>query len=170
MFFSEVETIQRMRVYLRGTWCLVSLDTERMIVEAVCLTCLVTLRLRRLMPKVVDIAVDVHGSRRCLVDGFMNVLMLIYPTPPCIRRRRLLRTVVVSIFNHLSLCPWTGQRRSFQSILGLLRADDCMSALAGKYQGTEKGGRSLLAKVCKLQEDLEIISHTMDRRVSGCKH
>ena len=56
--------------------------------------------------------------------------------------------------------------RSFQSILGLLRADQCMSALAGKYQGTEKGGRSLLAKVCKLQDDLDVISLTMDRQVA----
>lgn len=42
-----------------------------------------------------------------------------------------------------------------------------MSPLAGKYLGAEKGGRSLLAKVCKLQEDLEVISLTMDRRVAG---
>ena len=41
-----------------------------------------------------------------------------------------------------------------------------MSALAGKYQGTEKGGRSLLAKVCKLQDDLDVVSLTMDRQVA----
>ena len=56
--------------------------------------------------------------------------------------------------------------RSFQSILGLLRADASLRSLAGKYQGTEKGGRSLLAKVCKLQEDLEVVSLTMDRHVA----
>lgn len=56
--------------------------------------------------------------------------------------------------------------RSFQSILATLRADSCMSVLAGKHQGVEKGGRSLLAKVRKLQEDLEVVSLTMDRRVA----
>lgn len=40
-----------------------------------------------------------------------------------------------------------------------------MSVLAGKYQGVEKGGRSLLAKIRKLQEDLEVVSLTMDRLV-----
>ena len=46
----------------------------------------------------------------------------------------------------------------------MLRADENMNHLAGKHQGgTEKGGRSLLAKICKLQEDLEVISLTMDR-------
>eukprot|EP00903_Cladosiphon_okamuranus_P016193 g14943.t2 len=57
---------------------------------------------------------------------------------------------------------------SFHSILGLLRADDLMNGLSGKYQGVEKGGRSLLARVCKLQEDLEVISLAMDRWLSSC--
>ncbi|CAM9120215.1 unnamed protein product, partial [Ectocarpus sp. 13 AM-2016] len=52
---------------------------------------------------------------------------------------------------------------SFQNILGTLRADTCMTVLAGKQQGVERGGRSLLAKVRKLQDDLEGVSITMDR-------
>ncbi|CAM9401133.1 unnamed protein product [Ectocarpus fasciculatus] len=55
---------------------------------------------------------------------------------------------------------------SFQNILGTLRADACMTVLAGKQQGVERGGRSLLAKVRKLQDDLEGVSITMDRHVS----
>ncbi len=49
----------------------------------------------------------------------------------------------------------------------MLRADEYMNTLAEKHQrGTEKGGRSLLAKMWKLQEDLEVISQSMDRQVS----
>ncbi|CAM9191667.1 unnamed protein product [Ectocarpus sp. 4 AP-2014] len=55
---------------------------------------------------------------------------------------------------------------SFQNILGTLRADTCMTVLAGKQQGVERGGRSLLAKVRKLQDDLEGVSVTMDRHDS----
>lgn len=41
-----------------------------------------------------------------------------------------------------------------------------MNILA-ENQGTEKGGRGLLAKACKLHEGLEAISHTMDKQVSA---
>lgn len=41
-----------------------------------------------------------------------------------------------------------------------------MTVLAGKQQGVERGGRSLLAKVRKLQDDLEGVSVTMDRHGS----
>ncbi|CAM9710944.1 unnamed protein product [Scytosiphon promiscuus] len=53
----------------------------------------------------------------------------------------------------------------FQNILGTLRADKILSVLAQNQQGTEKAGRSLLARVRKLQEDLEGVSIAMDRRV-----
>lgn len=52
--------------------------------------------------------------------------------------------------------------RSFQGVLGTLRSEKRLDILAER-QGMEKGGRSLLAKVCKLQVDLEGVSHNMDR-------
>lgn len=54
--------------------------------------------------------------------------------------------------------------RGFQNILGIMCTDPRLDCLADK-QGAEKGSRSLLAKVRKMQEDLEGISHTMDRHV-----
>lgn len=57
--------------------------------------------------------------------------------------------------------------RGFQSILGIMRAEKRLDILAEKHQRTEMAGRSrsLLAKVCKMQEDLDSSSHTLDRRV-----
>lgn len=95
-------------------------------------------------------------------DGFVKLLIQTTSCSILLYTRK--RAVLLNVSPRF---PWTAKSRSFQSILGLMRADECMIVLAGKYQGTEKGGRSLLAKVCKLQEDLEVVSLTMDRRVGG---
>lgn len=55
--------------------------------------------------------------------------------------------------------------RVFQGILGTFRAEKHLKTLAAS-QGVEKGGRSLLARVCKLRDNLEGVSLTMNKRVS----
>lgn len=54
--------------------------------------------------------------------------------------------------------------RVFQGILGTFRAENRLNTLAVS-QRVKKGGRSLLAKVCKLRNNLEGVSLTMNRRV-----